>query len=103
MATAEPPVLTVVDAVVPGSREPELVAGFRALAAAEDQPPGLLRSELLRGQEGRWRIQTLWRDRAAVVALRQSGRPPAALELLRSVGAEHTHEVFTVEHSHRPG
>jgi hypothetical protein len=62
-------------------------------------PDGLLRAELLRGQHATWRIQSLWRDRDALMAARVSGEPPAALELFRRVGA-HTHEVFTVEASH---
>jgi hypothetical protein len=64
---------------------------------AGDRPDGLIRSELLRGQDGAWRIQTTWRDLDAIRALRMSGRPPAALELLDRLGAEHTHAAFTVE------
>ena len=65
-------ILTVVDAVVPAEREAELLDGFRRLLASE-KPEGFLGSELLRGQEGRWRIQTTWRDLDAVRALRASG------------------------------
>ncbi len=91
-------VVTAVDAVVPADREAELIEGFRLMAAG-DSPEGLLRTELLRGQEGRWRIQTTWRDREAVIALRARGEGPAAMRLLDSVGATHTHTVFTVEES----
>jgi hypothetical protein len=91
--------LTVVSATVSPERESELTEGFRRLAAAR-RPEGLLRTELLRGQNGTWRIQTLWRDRAVLEALRTSGKPPAALELFRSVGADHTHEFFFVEQSY---
>ena len=91
-------VVTAVDAVVPADREGELIEGFRLMAAG-DSPEGLLRTELLRGQEGRWRIQTTWRDREAVIALRARGEGPAAMRLLDSVGATHTHTVFTVEES----
>jgi hypothetical protein len=93
------PLVTAVDAVVDEDREQDLIDGFRALVAGP-QPDGLVRSELLRGQDGRWRIQTTWRDRAAVMALRASGEPPAALALLEGVGADHTHGWFTVEVSH---
>jgi quinol monooxygenase YgiN len=91
--------VTVVDAVVDQDRAQALLAGFRALVAGP-QPDGLLRSELLRGQDGSWRIQSTWRDRAAVMALRASGEPPAALALLDSIGCGHTHGWFTVEVSH---
>ena len=89
-------IVTAVDAVVPRNREAELVEGFRRLGQV-GAPDGLLRTELMRGQEGRWRIQTTWRDRDALMALRASGEPPAALRLLDSVGATHTHTVFTIE------
>lgn len=92
-------VVTAVDAVVPPAREADLLEGFSRLVSA-GHPDGLIRSELLRGQEGRWRIQTTWRDRDAIIALRASGAKPAAIELLDSLGAEHTHGVFTIEQSH---
>ena len=94
-------IITAVDAVVPANREAELIEGFRQMTRATT-PDGLIRSELLRGQEGRWRIQTTWRDREAVIALRASGEAPAAMRLLDGVGATHTHAVFTVEESHTP-
>ena len=34
------------------------------------------------------------------MAVRDSGEPPAALALLDSLGAEHSHALFTVEQSH---
>jgi hypothetical protein len=35
----------------------------------------------------------------ALMAVRKSGTPPAALELLNSIGAQHSHAWFTVERS----
>lgn len=95
------PVVTTVDTVVPAERERDLVDGFAELVAGAN-PEGLLRSELLRGQAGAWRIQTTWRDREALMAVRRSGNPSAALVLLDRLGVEHTHAVFTVEESHLP-
>jgi hypothetical protein len=92
-------VVTVVDAQVDPAREDDLLDGYRRLNESE-QPLGLVRSELLRGQGGYWRIQTTWQDLEALMALRSTGRPPAALELFESVGAEHTHAWFTVEQSY---
>ena len=91
--------MTVVDAIVDASREAELIDGFRALGE-NDVPVGLVRSELLRGQDGAWRIQTTWQDRDALMAVRASGRPPAALELLDSLEADHSHAWFTVEETY---
>jgi hypothetical protein len=90
--------ITSVSAMVEPERESELTSGFRELIA-RTMPEGLLRAELLRGQSGTWRIQSLGRDRDALIAARNSGEPPAALELFRRVGADHTHDVFTVEES----
>ena len=78
-------VLTEVRASVDPSRQAALVAGFEALLA-ESPPEGLLRTELLY-VDGEWRIQTLWRDREALVAMRSSTDEPAAPKLFRSVGA----------------
>ena len=101
MSTPPPvplPVVTVVDVVVPAEAEQALLDGFRELAV-QPHPEGLVRTELLRGQEGAWRIQTTWRDREAVLALRAAGARPAVLELLDGLGVQHSHAVFTVEHA----
>ena len=92
------PVVTVVDAQVDPDREADLVAGYLQMSEGE-RPEGLLRSELLRGQNGRWRIQTTWQDMDALRAVRASGVRPAAIDLLERVGAEPSHAWFTVERS----
>jgi len=79
-------VLTEVRAKVEASRHEALVAGFADLLA-RSRPEGLLRTELLYA-DGEWRIQTLWRDREALAAMRSSTAEPAAPKLFRSVGAE---------------
>jgi hypothetical protein len=53
-------------------------------------PDGLVRTELLRGQDGTWRIQSLWRDRAALTAAREASERPAAPSC-SSVWAPSTH------------
>jgi heme-degrading monooxygenase HmoA len=90
-------ILTAVTLVVPPEREAELVSGYREMVVDGARPDGLLRSELLRGQDGRWVVQTLWRDREAILAARQRGVLPAALALAERVGAEHSHDILTVE------
>lgn len=91
-------VLTAVTLDVPPGGEPELLAGFSELADSGERPEGLLRSELLRSsQGGHWMIQTLWRDREAVLAARRSGAPPLALVLAERIGAQHSHDLLTVE------
>ena len=90
-------ILTSVAFLVPEDRDGEVVPAYRALTADGLRPDGLLRSELLRGQGGRWLIQTLWRDREAILAARSSGAKPAALLLAEQLGAEHSHDVLAVE------
>jgi hypothetical protein len=96
------PVLTEVSAVVAADREASLLAGYRDLLG-QPMPDGLLRTELLRGQDGQWRIQTLWRDRAALDAMRAGPEPPAAPRLFREVGAEPVLTVFDVADAHPRG
>ncbi len=93
---ADRKVMTVVSAVVAPDREPELIDGYREMTKAS-MPEGLMRSELLRGQQSTWRIETLWRDLSTLQALRASGVRPAALELFERVGAEHSHDFYFVE------
>ena len=92
------PMMAAVTATIPSEREGEFLAAFRELSSA-GKPDGLQRSELFRATDGRWVIQSLWRDREAIAAARQGGRKPAALVLLDSLGATHTHELFTVEYA----
>ena len=46
-------ILTTVTATVASAREPELTDGFRELTG-RPMPDGIVRTELLRGQDGRW-------------------------------------------------
>lgn len=88
-------VITEVSAQVSPQRETELLEGYRALAQ-QPLPDGLLRSQLLTDGHGRWTIQTLWRDQAALKAMRDTPEPPAAPRLFRSVGAEPTLVIWQV-------
>jgi len=68
-------ILTDVSATVDPDRESELMAGFQELISGP-VPDGLIRTDLLRGEDGRWRIQTVWRDREALGAVRAAPEPP---------------------------
>ncbi|MCX4420310.1 hypothetical protein FNV62_40155 [Streptomyces sp. RLB3-17] len=89
-------VLTEVSAIVTPEREADLVAAYRELVA-HTLPDGLMRTELLGGQDGRWRIQTLWRDRAALDVVRAAPQGSAATRLFRGVGAEPALALFDVK------
>lgn len=92
-------ILTEVSATVDATREMELVEAYREIVAG-GLPDGLVRTELLRGQDGQWRIQTVWRDREALEAMRARPEPPAALRLFRMVGAEPSLRVYEVQDRH---
>jgi len=93
-------ILTEVSAVVAEDHEDDLLAGFAALMD-QQLPDGLLRTELLRGADGAWRIHSLWRDRAALDAMRASAEPPAAPALFRRVGADPTLSILVVADGRR--
>jgi hypothetical protein len=80
-------ILTMVTADVDEGRAEELVAAYRSLLA-EGLPDGLLETQLLGDGQGRWAIHSLWRDRAALDAMRASAEPPAAPTLFRRFSAE---------------
>lgn len=95
-------VLTEVSATVDEEREAELVRRFQEMTA-RGAPVGLLRTELLHGPDGQWRIQTLWRDRASLDAMRGGSEPPAAPQLFKEVGAEAALQVYEVAYAYSPG
>lgn len=90
-------VVSEVSAVVRAEREDKFLAEFREMVALP-RPDGLLRTELLRGSHGQWRVQTLWRDLDALAATRITPEPPrTAPQVFRSVGAEPSLEILDVE------
>jgi len=88
-------VLTEVSARVPDTAG-RVSAEFARLLD-QPLPDGLLRTELLRGPDDEWRIQSLWRDQAALDAMRAGPEPPAAPSLFRRLGAEPVLRVLRVE------
>lgn len=95
MISAVTKILTVVAGDIDDAREPDLLAAYRAVTS-EALPDGLEESSLLRGPEGRWQIATLWRDRAALAAMRDSGEAPAAFRVFAAAGSEAVLTVFEV-------
>jgi len=95
MGAMSSPVLTVVSATVSTEHQNRLVERFDELLKS-GFPDGLLRTELLHGPDQRWAIQTLWRDREALDAMRAAPEPPAAPALFREVGAEPSLEIWDV-------
>jgi hypothetical protein len=95
-------ILSEVSGTVPPEREHDLVAGYREIVG-RPLPVGLIRTELLCGPDGRWRIQSLWRDRAALDAVRASPKLRLAPQLFREIGVEPDLTIFEVPvHRHAP-
>ncbi|MER8182135.1 antibiotic biosynthesis monooxygenase [Kitasatospora sp. NPDC094015] len=86
-------VLSEVSGRIAADREGGFVASYRALVTGE-LPEGLLRTELLRGPDRHWRVQSLWRDMAALEAVRADPRMAAAPRLFREAGTEPDLAVF---------
>lgn len=89
-------ILTEVTASLPDDRADEVEAAFAAILSGPI-PAGLVRTELLRGPEGRWRIQSLWRDTAALDAMRSLPDPPAAPTMFRTLGVEPSVRMWIVQ------
>lgn len=88
-------ILTEVSARVPDASGSVLAEFARLLEAP--LPDGLLRTELLHGGDDEWRIQSLWRDQAALDAMRSGSEPPAAPTLFRRLGADPVLRILRVE------
>jgi quinol monooxygenase YgiN len=80
-------VLTIVTAEVDQSQAEELIAAYETLLS-EGLPEGLLQTQLLGDGQGHWAIHSLWRDRAALDAIRAAPEPPAAPALFRRFSAD---------------
>lgn len=89
-------IMTEVSAMVPDNRADEVVAAFEELLRAP-MPDGLVRTELLRGRDGRWSINTLWRDQDALDGMRIGTTTAAAPALFRKFGAEPSLRVYKVQ------
>ncbi|WP_037603713.1 antibiotic biosynthesis monooxygenase [Streptacidiphilus rugosus] len=80
-------ILTEVSATIAPEREADLIAAYQQ-AVARPLPDGLLRTELLQGADGDWRIHTLWRDQASLDAMPASAEGPIAPRLFRDSGGD---------------
>jgi hypothetical protein len=92
-------VLTILEAIVEPERASDLQAAFRNAGAGPGSiPPGLVRSHLMSdASDGkRWRIETLWTSREALMAMRQQGGTPAGVLMFRAAGAEPSLSIFEV-------
>lgn len=88
-------VLTIVSAEVAQDSADDLVEAYEQLLAGP-RPDGLLETRLCGDGRGHWEIHTLWRDHAALDAMRAAADAPAAPALFRRFGAEPRLSVLDV-------
>lgn len=87
--------VTIVEGAIQAEREGDLRSAWARKSAA--LPAGLIESSLLRAEDGTWRIVTVWESRDAVIAMRASGEPPAALSMFEQAGSRPSVSMRTVE------
>ena len=87
--------VTMVEGAVEAARESDLRSAWEDKTAV--LPAGFIESALLRAEDGTWRIVTVWESREAVMAMRASGEPPAALVMFEGAGSEPSVSMWTVE------
>ncbi len=92
-------IMTEVSATVPAERADEVTAAFAELTQ-RPLPDGLLRTELLAGRDGEWKIQSLWRDQPALDAMRAGPEPPAAPALFRRLDADPVLRIYGIRARH---
>lgn len=73
----------------------QLIAAYE-MSLAGELPDGLLETQLLGDGRGHWAVHSLWRDRAALDAMRAAPEPPAAPRLFQRFSAEPTLAVMPV-------
>lgn len=89
--------VTIVEGIVEAEREGDLRIAWDEETGTGALPDGFIESSLLRTDAGAWRVVTVWESREAVMAMRASGAPPAALTMFERAGSRPTVSMWTVE------
>lgn len=89
-------VMTVLEARVPAERAASVDAIFAR--GMRDVPPEIVETFLVRDTQDpqRFRLCTIWRDRAALDAMRASGVKPKGVQLFEEAGATPVLGIFDV-------
>jgi heme-degrading monooxygenase HmoA len=87
--------VTIVEGAVEAVREGDLRSAWKDKTAI--LPAGFIESSLLRAETGTWRIVTVWESKEAVMAMRASGEPPAALLMFEQAGSKPSVSMWTLE------
>jgi len=87
--------VTIVEGEVEAAREGDLRSAWEAKTGV--LPAGFIESSLLRAEDGTWRIVTVWESKEAVLAMRASSEPPAALAMFERAGSKPSVSMWTVE------
>lgn len=89
--------VTIVEGSVDAECEGDLRSAWEEVTASGVLPAGFIESSLLRTDAGTWRIVSAWESREAVMAMRASGDPPAALTVFERAGSRPMVSMWTVE------
>lgn len=89
-------VITVLEARVPAERLGDVEAVFREGMA--NLPPEVVESYLVKDTKDTslYRLNTVWRSRQALEAMRTSGLRPKGVQMFEAVGASPTLSIFEV-------
>lgn len=89
-------VMTVLEADMSADNGRMLEEAYRR--AIQDLESGMLQTFLLResGEGSRWRIETLWESREALIAMRTAKPTPTGIQLFREAEAEPNVVIFEV-------
>ena len=78
-------IVTIVSSVIAPERLADIEQPYRE-AIEGGLPPGLTETFLLRGEDGRVTIVSVWATRADLDAMRATGQEPLARRLIREAG-----------------
>lgn len=94
-------VVTILEARVEEDRSSDLQAAYREGIA--QLPPQMVQTFLVQGGSDKtnWRIISVWKSRAALEEMRNSGETPGGVLMFRAAGAEPSLTVFDVRDSAR--
>jgi heme-degrading monooxygenase HmoA len=86
--------VTIVEGTVAEAREDDLLAAWDEMT--DVLPEGFIESSLVRGDDGTWRIVSVWESKEAVMAMRAAGEPAGPV-MFRRAGSEPSVSMWTVE------
>ncbi len=88
--------VTMVEGAVDDARADDLRSAWDERTSG-DLPAGLVESYLMQGDDGVWRIVTIWESKEAVMAMRATVDKPTAILIFEQAGSRPSVSMWTVE------